>query len=68
MYMFHTVWLLCDGKNAAFFFINSPSLTIVGEHGKRHVKSAHKAQAVSDWSKPNSLGTISAFCSIENIV
>ena len=39
--------------------ISSPSLAIVGKHGKRHAMPAHKPHAVSDWLNPLSFGTIS---------
>ena len=53
----------CVYKNAAFFFINSPSLAVAGKHGT----CVHKPQAVSDLLNPDSLGTISAFGSIANV-
>ena len=58
---------LGDGKNAEFCSISSPSLTVAGNHGKRHTVRAHEPQAVSDWLNPYSLGTISAFGSIANV-
>ena len=48
-------------------YISSQSLTITGEHGKRHETRAHKQKAVSDWLNPHSLGTMSAFGCIENL-
>ena len=42
------------------FCISSPSLAVVGKHGKRHAMPAHKLRAVSDWLNPDSLGTMSA--------
>ena len=47
--------------------ISSPSLAIAGEHRKHHAMRTHKRQAVSDWLNPHSLGTMSAFCCIENL-
>ena len=35
--------------------------------GKRHDVRAHSAEAVSDWLKPLSLGTMSASAYIENL-
>ena len=57
---------LRDDKNAVRICISSPSLAVVGEHGKRHAMPAHKPQAVSDWLNPQSLGTISTFGTIAN--
>ena len=47
--------------------ISSPSLTIASEQGKSHAMHAHNPQAVSDWLCPHSLGTMSAFCCIDNL-
>ena len=41
-------------------------LAIAAEHGKRATR-AHKQQVVSDWLKPHSLETMSAFGSIEDL-
>ena len=48
--------------------LRSPSLTIAGEHAKRHTTHAHKQEAVSDWLNHHSLGIImSASGCIENL-
>ena len=47
--------------------INSPSLAVAGEHGKRHAMPSHKPRAVSDWLNPLSLGTMSAFGYIDSL-
>ena len=41
--------------------------SIAGEPGKRHTTRVLRQEAVSDWLNPNSLGTMSAFCCIENL-
>ena len=72
--MFRTFWLLRnlslggelflgDGKNAAFLYKFTISRRVAGEPGKRH---ARRAQVVSDWLNPHSLGIMSAFSFIEN--
>ena len=38
------------------------------EPGKRHDVRAHYPEAVSDWLNPLSLGTMSAYAYIENLV
>ena len=48
--------------------LRSPSIPIAGEHRKSHDTRAHKQEAVSDWLNPHSLGTMSAFGCIENLV
>ena len=47
--------------------ITSPSLVVVGEHGKRHTIGAHLPEAVSNWLNPLSLGTMSASGYFENL-
>ena len=47
--------------------VSSPSLSIAGEHRKRHASRAHKQEAVSDWLNPHSLGTMSSLCCIDNL-
>ena len=41
---------------------------MAGEHGKRHARRAHQAEAVSEWLNPFSLGTMSASAYIDNLV
>ena len=36
-------------------YISSPSLTVAGEHGKRHAMRAHTQEAVSDWLNPHTI-------------
>ena len=47
--------------------ISSPSLAIAGEPVKRHATRVHRQEAVSNWSNPHYLGTMSSFGSIENL-
>ena len=54
-------------KRMLHFCINLPSLAVAGKHGKRRAMRAHRAQAVSDWLNPHSLGTMLAFGYIENL-
>ena len=58
---------LRDGKKCCIS-ISSASLAVGGEHGKRHAMSMHKPKVVSDWLNLHSLGTISAFGRIANLL
>ena len=64
--MFRTVWLLRNlSLDVKLFLRNVKNVAFdqyldvvgVGEPGKRHARRAHKAQVVSDWLNPNSLGS-----------
>ena len=47
--------------------ITLPSLAMADEHGKRHARRVHQAEAVSDWLNPFSLGTMSASAYVDNL-
>ncbi len=48
-------------------YISPQSIAIAGEPVKRHATRAHRQEAVSNWSNPHFLGTMSASGSIENL-
>ena len=45
-----------------------PSLAVASEPGKRHARRANKPQVDCDWFNPKSLGIMSAFSYIDNLV